>query len=64
MHLEGKANSDARGVEIVTWAAVGAEIQTCIRRWFERWPLERSEAGTGYKNRCARFYEIAGRSPG
>ena len=43
MHLEGKTNGDARGREIATCAAVGAEIQTCIRRlvrWFERWPLE------------------------
>ena len=26
-HIEGKANGNARGVEIVTWAAVGAEIR-------------------------------------
>ena len=31
MHLEGKTNGDARGREIATCAAVGAEIQTCIR---------------------------------
>ena len=28
--LEGKRNSDARGVEIVTCAAVGAEIHACF----------------------------------
>ena len=28
--LEGKRNFDARGVEIVTCAAVGAEIHACM----------------------------------
>ena len=32
MHLEGKTKGNARGREIATCAAVGAEIQTCIRR--------------------------------
>ena len=40
MHLEGKTNGDARGREIATCAAVGAEIQTCIRRLVRAWPLE------------------------
>ena len=30
MHLEGKAKANARGVEIVSWAAVGAEIRACF----------------------------------
>ena len=41
MHLEGKTNGDARGREIATCAAVGAEIQTCIlQRLVRAWPLE------------------------
>ena len=40
MHLEGKTNGDARGREIATCAAVGAEIRTCIRRLVRAWPLE------------------------
>ena len=31
MHLEGKTNNNAREREIAICAAVGAEIQTCIR---------------------------------
>ena len=40
MHLEGKTNGDARGREIATCAAVGAEIRTCIRRLVRVWPLK------------------------
>ena len=35
MHLEGKTKNNARGCEIATCAAVGAEIQTCIRWWVQ-----------------------------
>ena len=35
MHLEGKMNGNAREREIATCAAVGAEIQTCIRWWVQ-----------------------------
>ena len=30
VHLEGKAKANARGVQIVSWAAVGAEIRACF----------------------------------
>ena len=30
VHVEGKRNFDGRGVEIVTCAAVGAEIHACF----------------------------------
>ena len=60
VHLEGKTNGDARGREIATCAAVGAEIQTCIRRLVRAWPLE----PTCYERERSRFSEIAGKSPG
>ena len=54
MHLEGKTNGDARGREIATCAAVGAEIQTCIQRLVRAWPLE-ATSGRG---------AVSPRSPG
>ena len=61
IHLEGKTNGDARGREIATFAAVGAEIHACIGPLVRAWPLELSERD---REGCSRFSEIAGRSPG
>ena len=40
--LEGKRNFDARGVEIVTCAAVGAEIHACFARVVMAWRLDKT----------------------
>ena len=64
MHLEGKTNGDARGREIATCAAVGAEIQTCIRRLVRAWPLEPTSGRGAVSPDPRDFSEIAGKSQG
>ena len=50
--LEGKRNFDARGVEIVTCAAVGAEIHPCMAGVVMTWLLDKTQGR----------FEIAGKS--
>ena len=40
--LEGKRNFDARGVEIVTCAAVGAEIHACMAGVVMTWLVDKT----------------------
>ena len=52
--LEGKRNFDARGVEIVTCAAVGAEIHACMAGVVMTWLVDKTRGR----------FEIAGKSQG